>query len=114
VQDYFRNRGAGKRGGGLEDVALDERIAAGAHAPEAIERNVLVAEIRERLQGFSVRDRAIFWMHFRHGMTARAISEIRALELTQKGVESALTRITRQLREDLTASAPAHSAKEKM
>ncbi len=50
------------------------------------------------------RDRWIFWMYYRHGLTASAISGFDRFELTQKGVESTILRLTRQVRDCLTGS----------
>jgi RNA polymerase sigma-70 factor (ECF subfamily) len=99
VQDHFRAAGAGKRGGGRDDVAIDETVASSTDAAAEMERGVLISEIRSQVETLELRDRRIFWMHFRDGMTSRAIASIPALALTQKGVESALARIKKVLRE---------------
>lgn len=44
------------------------------------------------------RDRQIFLLYYRKGLTSRAISNCPALRLTQKGVESTILRLTRHLR----------------
>ena len=76
--DHFRGGMAEKRGIGL---------------PEA-EREILLREIDENMPpDASPRDRQIFWLYYRHGMTARAIGEIPGLGLTQKGVESVIQRL---------------------
>jgi hypothetical protein len=41
-----------------------------------------------------VRNRAIFWLHHRDGMTAQAIASIAWIELNTKGVETAIRRMT--------------------
>ena len=40
------------------------------------------------------RNRAIFWLHHRDGMTAQAIASIAWIELNTKGVETVLRRMT--------------------
>jgi RNA polymerase sigma factor (sigma-70 family) len=111
VQDHFRAAGADKRRGASETASLDEEsMAANQEAAEEIERAVLIGEIRSRLQSFSARDQWIFWLYFRHGLSARAISGIPALALTQKGVESTIQRMTHQLRTELAGSAPKGNA----
>lgn len=104
VQDHFRAETTAKRGGGRRRAPLTEMLTAAQGAVEDIERGVLIEQIRGHLQSFSERDRLIFWLHFRQGMSARGIAEIPALELTPKGVESTLFRVTRQLRQELVHS----------
>ena len=41
-----------------------------------------------------VRNRAIFWLHHRDGMTAEAIASITWIDLNTKGVETAIRRMT--------------------
>src|SRR5262249_2077110 len=93
VQDQFRSGRARKRGEGKFDHSLDEyaqsAIAGREGLPEA-ERELLLREIDDQLTtGPDVatreRDRQIFWLHYRHGMTARAIAAIRGIGLSQKG-----------------------------
>lgn len=40
------------------------------------------------------KERAIFWLYYRHGMTSKAIASIPAMGLTVKGVESCILRLT--------------------
>jgi RNA polymerase sigma-70 factor (ECF subfamily) len=47
------------------------------------------------------RDRMVFWLYYRQGLTASAIAAIPALNLTQKGIESLLSRVTGSLRKQL-------------
>ena len=64
-------------------------------------------EIDATLQGTrehqipSDRDRTIFWLHFRLGMSAHAIARMSTLHLTSKGVESSLRRTLSLLRKAL-------------
>jgi RNA polymerase sigma-70 factor (ECF subfamily) len=44
------------------------------------------------------RDRLIFWLYYQQGMSAKAIAALPTVGLTAKGVESALLRLTRQVR----------------
>jgi len=54
----------------------------------------------------SVRDRNLFWLYYRQGLTADAISRIPAIGLSAKGVESALLRLTRLLRDTIINGKP--------
>jgi RNA polymerase sigma-70 factor (ECF subfamily) len=106
AQDHFRIRLAAKRGAGRWDGALDlyaeSAVASREGLPEA-ERRVILREIDEVLTGASEpatrdRDRQIFWLYYRHGMTTRAIAAIPGVDLGQKGVESAIQRLTKYVR----------------
>jgi RNA polymerase sigma-70 factor (ECF subfamily) len=109
VQDHFRAQLTEKRGGGrrqehLEDV--DNANPSPARGMRQAEREILLREIDEFLStvtspGTRERDRCIFWLYYRHGLTARAISQIPALALTEKGVESTIWRLTQQVRQEL-------------
>ena len=50
------------------------------------------------------RDLAIFYLYFRQGFTAQAISRVPNIGLTVKGVESTLFRLTRLLKAKLNPS----------
>jgi RNA polymerase sigma-70 factor (ECF subfamily) len=114
AQDHFRISMATKRGSGKWESTL-ELYAASAVAgreglPEA-ERDLILREIDEQLTTASEpaareRDRRIFWLYYRHGMTARAIAAIPGVGLAQKGVESAIQRLTKHVRLRLAPSNP--------
>lgn len=107
AQDYIRAQRAQRRGGG-EVSQLPEHLepraeSAKSGGEQAIEQTVLMSEINRYLElctdGDSRnRDRIIFWLHYQQGMTANAIAVLPSVGLTVKGVESALLRMTRQVR----------------
>lgn len=102
VHDYFRSI---KPEPSIEDVyqSGDPSIPEG---PECIERNVLIKEVEQIL--FEVtgpdgeRDRTIFWLYHRQGFTAKEIAAFFPGQLTVKGVESVIHRVTKEVRERLT------------
>jgi RNA polymerase sigma-70 factor, ECF subfamily len=107
VHDYFRQRHAKKRG---VEVTIED-VYATADPPnpggaDEIERSVLMKEVEEAL--FEVtgpegeRDRTIFWLYYRQGFPANAIAELGSIGLTTKGIESAIHRLTKAVRERLT------------
>jgi RNA polymerase sigma-70 factor (ECF subfamily) len=106
AQDYFRGGLAAKRGAGKRESTLDvyaESALAGRDGLPQIERGILLRQIDENLDAACEpatrdRDRQIFWLYYRHGMTARAIAAIPAIGLTQKGVESVIQRLTNHVR----------------
>jgi RNA polymerase sigma-70 factor, ECF subfamily len=111
VQDHFRSSYSQKRGSGREEEELDQVTAATASSSsfcESAERNILIAEIRQCLESQAsepnfARDCMIFWLYYQQGLTAKAISELSAVGLTVKGVESTLLRLTRLVREKMNA-----------
>ncbi len=108
VNDYFRARHSKKRNVAIESSLqeLNEEIAdCGLGSAKQIERAALLAQVDAVLPALagtdSERDRTIFWLYWRHGMTAQAIAEMPGLGLTAKGVESVIYRLTRLVRQRL-------------
>ncbi len=107
VQDHFKARQARKRGSGLADQSLDladPPDRAGGHGSrEELEQTVLLKQIGHVLseEGYSRVHRSLFWLYYRQGYTAAALAAIPAVDLTVKGVESLLLRMTRSVRDRL-------------
>ena len=103
VSDAERGRTAQKRGAGDEMLPLDEvESTAVAWESEAkIEREMLLGRVGKCLQGQRERDRQVFWLYYRHGLTAHAIASIRIIDLTSSGVESLIRRLTASVRKCL-------------
>jgi RNA polymerase sigma-70 factor (ECF subfamily) len=112
TQDYFRGGLAAKRGAGRRETTLASYAGSAVSGREGlpqIERQILLRQIDEHLPDASEpatreRDRQIFWLYYRHGMTARAIAAIPGIGLTQKGVESVIQRLTNHIRHRLVES----------
>lgn len=111
ARDYFKALHSQKRGSGevsqyLEGV--EPKAQAGSlGGQEAIEREVLLKQINQCLENCSEgpereRDRLIFWLYYQQGMSAKAIAALPTVGLGAKGVESAILRLTRLVREQLT------------
>jgi RNA polymerase sigma-70 factor (ECF subfamily) len=75
-------------------ASLLEEIGPGKN----VELNVLVREV-DRLLDCSARDRNVFWLYYRQGLTSAEIAAIPAIGLSIKGVESLIHRLTAELRE---------------
>lgn len=112
--DYFRRTRAEKRGGRmgavpLESLLIEEELSDGK-AIRAVEWPTLVAQLDGLLRLYpdtvSMRDRNLFWMYYMQGMTAEAIARIPAMGLGAKGVESALLRLVRLLRQTIANGKP--------
>jgi RNA polymerase sigma-70 factor (ECF subfamily) len=93
TMDYFRGKPWKART--LEDP-LEDASPASMPSPD---RKILLRQIDEFLAATTdpetrQRDRRIFWLHYRHGMTAREIAAIPEIGLTQKGVGSTIQRLT--------------------
>ncbi len=108
--DHFKSLRTQKRGGGLEFQDLEEgekrQVIPEAAAPPTADQKVLLSEIERALKKVTEgptaeRDRLIFRLYYQQGFTARDIAEVPALQLTAKGIESLLYRITASVREEL-------------
>ena len=112
--DHFRRMHAEKRGGRSLSVPLEPHMSADEvsddRATAAVEWPSLIAQLDGLLmlhpKTVSVRDRNLFWLYYRQGLTADAISRIPAIGLSAKGVESALLRLTRLLRDTIINGKP--------
>lgn len=72
---------------------------------DSIEDSVLLSQIEGRLATTeSERDRTIFWLYYREGYTAKDIASIPGIDLTPKGVESCIYRLTQLLRSVLSGT----------
>jgi RNA polymerase sigma-70 factor (ECF subfamily) len=111
VNDYFRAQRSQKRGSGQLEASLDESVAvahgAATNRPaEDVFRNMLLKEVERALSSCIAgaeekRDRTIFWLYYREGVSARAIAGLPWISLNVKGVESVIHRLTRCVRERL-------------
>jgi RNA polymerase sigma-70 factor, ECF subfamily len=109
VQDHFKAAHSDKRGSGKVEVAVDPQITSAAVATaNSSERSILLQQVDGLLSRLAVgqhleRDRRVFWLYYRVGLTANAIASLPAIGLSTKGVESTILRLTRLLRQELAA-----------
>ncbi|MFN7920387.1 MAG: sigma-70 family RNA polymerase sigma factor [Bryobacteraceae bacterium] len=98
ARDVLRAQYAKKRGE-FATVALEDRlpVLASDLGVEQQERAMLLGQVDTLLEG-TARDRAVFWLYYRQGLTAKEISMIPWVGLTIKGVESLLHRMTEGVR----------------
>jgi RNA polymerase sigma-70 factor (ECF subfamily) len=104
VHDYFKAARSKKRGGGAITQSLEEdRLNSGndsRHMSAPPDRQILIEQIDSCLRKVaSARDRRIFWLYYRVGLAASAIANLPDIELTTKGVESTLFRLTQSVRQ---------------
>lgn len=108
VHDRFKALRSEKRGGDQisEDLTTLENRSDADKAfgsQEEMEREILLREIDGLLNtgasgNTADRDRTIFWLYYRQGLTTKAIATLPAIGLTIKGVESTLGRMTKMVR----------------
>ena len=114
AQDFFKSRLAEKRAPGVTAESVEEIGALATpdcskNEMNRTERAVLIDQIDRKLSaivnvGELPRARMVFWLYYRSGLTASAIASLPSLNLTTKGVESLLFRLTRLVRENLANS----------
>jgi RNA polymerase sigma-70 factor (ECF subfamily) len=102
AHDFFRRLSAAKRGTRRTTSLSDMEDFLGAS--NELERNLTLSELDSimlvRTEGqYAIRDRAIFRLYYRHGMTAAAIGCLPGIRLSTKGVEAVLHRLTKEIRE---------------
>jgi RNA polymerase sigma-70 factor (ECF subfamily) len=111
AHDYFKRLHSQKRGSGesaqLEEDFDPQALSESLGGQAAMERQVLLKEIDRCLETSSEgsdkdRDKLIFWLYYQQGMSAKAIAALPTVGLGAKGVESAILRLTRLVREQLT------------
>ncbi|SRR5579871_4651360 len=109
AEDHFRHKDTDKCGGGREEEDIDDvrnAVPVITRPYHPMELEILLHEIEECLaeeagQTNFDRDCTIFWLYYRQGLTAKAISELTGIGLSVKGVESTLLRLIRQIRAKL-------------
>ncbi len=111
TRDHLRAVVTEKRGSGrVDSLDADPVLVPASRSTDAsLDHQVLMNQIDRWLAGASGtpasrRDRWIFWLYYRHGLTARAIADIPSVGLSAKGVESTLHRLTSAAREVFGAS----------
>ncbi len=92
----------------LRQTAPISELAATNNNGNETERRLLLAAVHKHLRQCSAahydRDRRVFLLYFREGLTAKAIAGIPVIGLTQKGVEALLARLVQCIRKILVES----------
>jgi RNA polymerase sigma-70 factor (ECF subfamily) len=107
TMDYFKVRHATKRGSQLLTKTDFDTALQTVSKENSVEDQILLQEIEELVNRITDtdRDKLVFLLYYRQGFTAKAIAELPGIELSEKGVESCLLRLTRQLRQHIVGSA---------
>ena len=112
VHDHFKAAYSSKRGSGAIEVEADAQVQSGADvsgsasAVKNSEQGILLREVDATLSRLAAgphleRDRKVFWLYYRVGLTASAIAELPSIGLSTKGVESSILRLTRLARQEI-------------
>lgn len=110
THDHFKHRRSQSAGGDQPHVSTsDVEAEAGSQGHGSQQRiafGILVQQIDEHLdRGLTgpdkERDRTIFWLYFRQGMSTAEIASLPAMGLSEKGVGSVLERLKRCIREQI-------------
>jgi RNA polymerase sigma factor (sigma-70 family) len=103
AHDCFRRRSALKRGAD-RTTSTSEISDLPADSGDEMERRLTLGEIDQALfvhtqKDNGPRDRTVFRLYYRYGLTAQAISDLPGIGLSAKGVEGVLHRLTKIIRE---------------
>jgi RNA polymerase sigma factor (sigma-70 family) len=102
VLDYFKGEGAQKRDlyqtSALSEQLVSDQRNGSDNGGLSMDDKIALRQIDDIVctlytGDILIRNRAIFWFHYRDGMTAQAIASIPWLKLNTKGVESILRRM---------------------
>src|SRR5215813_2301355 len=111
THDYFKHRQSLTSGGDKPHVSTnDVDLEAGKEvhgSEEKIAFGVFLNEIDDHLKRSLTgpdreRDRMIFWLYFRQGMSTKEIASMPAIGLSTKGVGSVIERLKYCIREQIT------------
>ena len=114
THDYFRHGRSQSAGGSRAHVSTsDVDVEAGKQVHGSQDRiafQILLNQIDEHLKGHLTgpdqeRDRTIFWLYFRQGMSTKEIGSLPTIGLGPKGVGSVIERLKRCIRERITGVA---------
>lgn len=113
THDYFKHAKSQSAGGNEIHVSAgDVDPAAGKDVQGSEERiafGIFLEEIDEHLKNCLTgpdqqRDRTIFWLYFRQGMSTKEIASLPGMGLGTKGVGSVIERVKQSIREQITGS----------
>lgn len=110
THDYFRHRHSQSAGGEnwhVSTIDIDPEADHGAQgSAENLALGIFLREIDEHLTRCLTgpdqeRDRMIFWLYFRQGMSTREIASLPGIGLSTKGVGSVIERVKLAIREQI-------------
>ena len=120
VHDHFKSVRAAKRGAGqteaIREAAQIDPKTTVSDSFEAVSQRIQLEQIDKILRQVASgkdheRNRTIFWLRHRQGLTASEIASIPSIGLTTEGVESVLMRLAIMIRSHLISSTPHRDVK---
>jgi DNA-directed RNA polymerase specialized sigma24 family protein len=114
THDYFKHSHSQSSGGStlhLSTSDIDPKAGREVHgSEEQIASSVFLQEIDEHLKHCLTspdqeRDRMIFWLYFRQGMSTKEIASLPAIGLSAKGVGSVIERVKHSIRDQILGTA---------
>jgi len=115
THDYFKHRHTQSSGGNHDHLCVTDIDPAGGKetdgSQEKVALEVLLTEIDEHLKRCATgpdqeRDRMIFWLYFRQGMSTTEIASLSAIGLSAKGVGSVIERLKYSVRDQILGVRP--------
>jgi RNA polymerase sigma-70 factor (ECF subfamily) len=110
AHDHFKHENSQSLGGQQLHVSTSDIDPEAGNeipgSPATLNRDVFLQQVDEilkrRLAGPDAeRDRTIFWLYFRQGMSTQEIASLPSLDLSAKGVGSVIERLKHVLREEI-------------
>jgi RNA polymerase sigma-70 factor (ECF subfamily) len=107
VRDWLKAARSHKRGFGAQPAILEsvqDLPQQNNRGLASLDHHLFMAEIEEHVRAIMIeqnrpeRDRTIFWLYYRNGLTASEIASIPQMRLSSKGVESLIARLTVAIR----------------
>ena len=102
VLDYFRSQTALKKGSGKATASLDD-MPAEFGAPDKsfdrVEQTMMLDRVTVCLSAQDTRNRRVFWLYHRQGLTPKDIAALPGLGMGASGVETTIYRLTRMVRD---------------
>lgn len=119
VTDYCRSKEAARRRAS-QTVPLQTEVMGAepiGQTPAEIEKTLLMEQIDHILTNHvrgptAKRDRSVFWLYYRQGLTSKAIAAIPGVELSTKGVETLIFRLTKAVRTEIATGRKSSAATE--
>jgi RNA polymerase sigma-70 factor (ECF subfamily) len=121
THDYFKHSHSQSSGGDEPHVStsdVDPEAVMGAHgSQEKMDFGVFLSEMDEHLKRCLTgpdqeRDRMIFWLYFRQGMSTKEIASLPAIRLGAKGTGSVIERLKHRIREQILGAGTNPEGKE--
>jgi len=115
AHDYFRHSKSQSSGGNEPHISTSDFDPEAGEAADGGEGKIAFGiwldEIDEHLTRCSAgpdqeRDRTIFWLYFRQGMSTKEIASLPAIGLSAKGVGSVIERLKNGIREQILHADP--------